>query len=145
MSRHGSHTTSRPSATCSARTSSTDTTQDDALKGRAAVVKDWVENKDEAGQYDAKYQPAAIDGDTYVATGWSRYFENGELHDEYFNVYFIKFDADGRATEFTEYWIQNQSAGGYLSMNAAAWLPRRNATCGIKPGDNPGLCSDDRI
>lgn len=83
--------------------------QDDAIKGRDAVVKDWTDNKDDAGTYDAKYEPAAIDGETYVARGASQYFDDqGKLRDEYMNVYFIKFDGEGRATEFIEYWIQNR-------------------------------------
>ena len=82
--------------------------QDEPLKGRDEIVANWVENKDDPGTYDAKYEVAAIDGETHVANGWSRYFEEGKLHDEYLNVYFIKFDGNGRATEFTEYWIQNR-------------------------------------
>jgi hypothetical protein len=84
--------------------------QDEGLKGRADVVNSWVENKDDPGTYDAKYQVLAIDGDTHVANGWSRYFTapGGDLRDEYFNVYICRFDADGRCREFTEYWIQNR-------------------------------------
>jgi ketosteroid isomerase-like protein len=84
--------------------------EDDGVKGRAAVVKSWLDNKDEPGTYDAKYEVVAIDGDTHVANGWSRYFTGpgGDKRDEYFNVYICKFDADGRCREFTEYWIQNR-------------------------------------
>ena len=84
--------------------------QDDGLNGRAEVVKSWTEDKDDPGTYDAKYEVLAIDGDTHVANGWSRYFTEpgGELRDEYFNVYICKFDAEGRCREFTEYWIQNR-------------------------------------
>jgi hypothetical protein len=84
--------------------------QDDGLKGREVVVKSWLDDKDDPGTYDAKYEVMAIDGDTHVANGWSRYFTGPgrELRDEYFNVYICKFDADGRCREFTEYWIQNR-------------------------------------
>ncbi len=83
--------------------------QDEPVRGRDAVVRDWTENQDDAGTYDAKYEPAAIDGDTFVAHGHSDYFDDqGKLRDQYWNVYFIKFDDAGRATEFTEYWIQNR-------------------------------------
>jgi ketosteroid isomerase-like protein len=85
---------------------------DDALKvsGRDEVVKSWLDGQDDPETYDAKYEVLAIDGDTHVANGWSRYFTGpgGELRDEYFNVYICKFDADGRCKEFTEYWIQNR-------------------------------------
>jgi hypothetical protein len=83
--------------------------QDDGVRGRDAVVKDWTENKDDPGTYDAKYEPAAIDGDMHVARGASQYFDKeGKLRDEYMNIYLIKFDDEGRASEFTEYWIRNR-------------------------------------
>jgi SnoaL-like domain len=83
--------------------------QDEPLNGRDEIVANWLENKDDPGTYDAKYEPAAIDGDTYVAKGGSRYFDAaGALDNEFLNVYFIKFNDAGEATEFTEYWIQNR-------------------------------------
>jgi ketosteroid isomerase-like protein len=84
--------------------------QDEGLKGRAEVVKSWLDDKDEPGTYDARYQPVAIDGDVHVANGWSRYYTapGGDLRDEYFNVYICKFDDEGRCRAFTEYWIQNR-------------------------------------
>jgi hypothetical protein len=84
--------------------------QDEGLKGREEVVKSWLDNKDDPGTYDAKYEVLAIDGDTHVANGWSRYFDGpgGHLRDEYFNVYVCKFDGAGKCKEFIEYWIQNR-------------------------------------
>ena len=83
---------------------------DAGLHGREEVVKSWLDNKDDPGTYDAKYGVLAIDGDTHVANGWSRYLDGpgGDLRDEYFNVYICKFDAEGKCTEFIEYWIQNR-------------------------------------
>ena len=84
--------------------------QDEGLKGRDAVVQSWLDEKDDPDTYDARYEVLAIDGDTHVANGWSRYFDGpgGNLRDEYFNVYVCKFDANGRCREFIEYWIQNR-------------------------------------
>jgi hypothetical protein len=83
--------------------------QDEPVRGRTAVVNDWTEEKDDPGTYDAKYEPAAIDGDTYVARGHSDYFDDqGNLIDQFLNVYFVKFNDAGEATEFTEYWIQSR-------------------------------------
>ncbi len=85
--------------------------QDEPLNGRKAIVENWLENKDDPGTYDAKYAPLAIDGDTLVASGWSRYFEpdGTTVSDEYLNVYVCKFNDAGECTEFTEYWIQNRA------------------------------------
>jgi ketosteroid isomerase-like protein len=83
--------------------------QDEPLKGRDAIVADWLENRDDAGTYDAKYEPLAVDGDTCIATGWSRYFNaDGSLKDEYSNIYLCRFDDEGRCREFTEWWIRNR-------------------------------------
>jgi hypothetical protein len=82
--------------------------QDEPLRGRGAIVENWLENRDDAGTYDAQYEVVAIDGDMHVAKGWSRYFENGRMRDEYNNIYLCRFDAEGRCTEFVEYWIQNR-------------------------------------
>ncbi|MEO6351384.1 MAG: nuclear transport factor 2 family protein [Candidatus Limnocylindrales bacterium] len=81
---------------------------DEPVRGRDAIVANWLESKDDPGTYDAKYEVVAVDGDMHVAKGWSRYFENGQMSDEFWNVYLCRFDADGRCTEFTEYWIQNR-------------------------------------
>jgi ketosteroid isomerase-like protein len=81
---------------------------DEPLHGRAAVVSNWLENKDAAGTYDASYRVLAIDGETYVANGHSDYFDGpgGPLRDQYFNVYICRFNDRGECTSFTEYWIQ---------------------------------------
>ncbi|HUP83347.1 MAG TPA: nuclear transport factor 2 family protein [Candidatus Limnocylindria bacterium] len=81
----------------------------DPVIGRDAVVRDWLENKDGAGTYDAEYKVLAIDGDTYVADGHSDYFDGagGTLRDQYFNVYVCRFNAAGECAKFTEYWMQN--------------------------------------
>jgi ketosteroid isomerase-like protein len=83
---------------------------DEPLKGRAAVVSNWLESKDDAGTYDAKYEVVAIDGDTYVAKGQSDYFDGpgGPLRDQFFNVYICGFNERDECTSFTEYWIQNR-------------------------------------
>jgi ketosteroid isomerase-like protein len=84
---------------------------DEPLQGRAAVVANWLENKDDPGTYDAKYEPVAIDPDgTHVASGHSDYFDGagGPLRDQYFNVYICRFNDRGECTSFTEYWIQNR-------------------------------------
>jgi hypothetical protein len=83
--------------------------QDEPLLGRAGIVANWLENRDDPGTYDAKYEPLAIDGDIHVANGWSRYFDaTGTLRDEYHNVYVCRFNDAGECTYFTEYWIQNR-------------------------------------
>ena len=50
----------------------------------------------------------AVDGDTVVATGRSTYRDapGGPVVQVYENCFVIRFDADGRCREFTEYFIE---------------------------------------
>ncbi len=85
--------------------------EDDPIQGRAAIVEDWLRDRDEPDTYDARYEPLAIDASNgnHVASGWSRYYTSGgDLRDEYWNVFLVRFDDAGRATDFTEWWIQDR-------------------------------------
>jgi hypothetical protein len=93
--------------------------EDEPVVGRETIVNEWLENRDPTGRYDAHYEPLAIDGDNHVAQGWSRYFSaEGELEDEYWNVYLCLFDDEGRCTEFTEWWIQDREFARKSQQNA---------------------------
>lgn len=83
--------------------------QDEPVAGREAIVSSWLEDRDEPGTYDARYEPLAIDGDVHVARGVSDYLdERGELRDQYCNVFVCRFDGSGQCMDFTEYWIRNR-------------------------------------
>jgi hypothetical protein len=83
--------------------------EDEPVRGRARIVAAWLGSKDDPGTYDAHYEPLAIDGENHVSSGWSRYYtSSGDLRDEYWNVYLVRFDDDGRATDFTEWWAQDR-------------------------------------
>ena len=75
--------------------------------GREAIVGDWLEGRDTAGTYTAHYAPYAVDGDTAVAIGESRYTHpDGSMRTLYHNVYLLKFDTDGRCESFTELFME---------------------------------------
>jgi SnoaL-like domain len=85
-----------------------------AFEGREAVVRSWLgENvaegasgRDAEGTYDASYATVAIDGDVAVATGTSTYFTEpgGAVEKVYYNCFVMRFDADGRCSEYTEWF-----------------------------------------
>jgi ketosteroid isomerase-like protein len=88
---------------------------DDVLNGRAAIVADWIEpegnasTRDEPGTYDAHYEPFAVDEDRAVAVGWSRYWTDATqstLDRIYHNVFLLRFDEDGRCSDFTELFMK---------------------------------------
>jgi hypothetical protein len=76
-------------------------------RGRAEIVKAWLNDKDKPGTYQAEYAPLAIDGNLAIATGRSRYFaKNGTLKREYYNCFVMQFDDDGQCTSFTEWYMK---------------------------------------
>ena len=76
-------------------------------EGIDAVVEAWLgENADEPGTWDARYEPFAIEGVRAVAIGWSRYAATDTEPDRtYHNAFLLQFAADGRCSEFTEFWM----------------------------------------
>jgi hypothetical protein len=72
------------------------------LRGRDAIVADWLAEPDEPGSWEASYRPLLIDGDRAVATGESRYAEGRAFS----NLYVLRFDEEGRCTEFVEWYME---------------------------------------
>jgi len=92
---------------------------DDPVEGRAAVVQAWLgegdaagaSTRDEPGTYDATYAAVAVDGDAAVAVGTSTYYSSpgGPIDRVYDNCFVMRFDADGRCREFTEWYMKQPS------------------------------------
>lgn len=93
---------------------------DEPVVGRQAVVASWLgddasdddaSSRDAPGTYEAEYSPVAVDGDTVVATGTSRYREapGGPVVRIYDNCFVMRFDGEGNCCEFTEYYNRRSS------------------------------------
>lgn len=78
----------------------------EAVVGRGAVVAAWLADRDEPGSWEADYEVLAVDGDTYVAHGRTRYLtdDRSTIDREFANIFVCRFDGDGRCREFTEYY-----------------------------------------
>jgi ketosteroid isomerase-like protein len=93
---------------------------DEPIVGRDGVVESWLgegdhetaSSRDPEGTYDASYEPVALDGDAAVATGSSVYFERpgGSVAKVYDNCFVMRFDAEGRCREFTEWFMKRPDA-----------------------------------
>ena len=89
---------------------------DEPITGREAIVASWLgessangaSTRDAPGTYAAQYEPVAVDGDVVVATGTSTYRErpDGPVVRIYDNCFVMRFDADGKCREFTEYYLR---------------------------------------
>jgi hypothetical protein len=86
---------------------------DAPLRGREAIVADWIKERDEAGTYEGSYRPVLVAGDEAVARGYSRYFNtNGSVRDEFDNLFLLRFDADGRCAEYREWYMRKPRPEG---------------------------------
>ena len=82
---------------------------DEPVVGRDAIVESWLQEDrlDEPGSFEGGYSAFAVDGDRAVAVGESTYFdENGAVDRVYDNVYLLRFDGEGRCSEFTEWFMK---------------------------------------
>jgi hypothetical protein len=80
---------------------------DEPVVGRAAITDSWFEDPDEPGSFDASYECYAADGEAAVAIGTSTYFDaDREVDKVYDNVFVLRFDADGRCSDFTEWYMK---------------------------------------
>jgi ketosteroid isomerase-like protein len=93
--------------------------ENEVVRGRDEIVRDWVEpegnasTRDAPGTYDARYEPYVVDGDRAVAVGTSSYWTDAsrsKLDRIYYNAFLLRFDADGRCVEFTEYFLKGPDA-----------------------------------
>jgi SnoaL-like domain len=85
---------------------------DDAIRGRDAIVSSWLGDRDVAGTWTAQYRTIALDGDVAVATGSSTYLTEpgGPVDRVYDNCFVMRFDAEGRCREFTEWFVMRPLA-----------------------------------
>lgn len=83
---------------------------DEAVVGRQAVVAAWLADPDEPGTWEADYEVLAVDGDTYVAHGRTRYLtdDRAAIDREFANVFVCRFDDEGRCREFTEWYMRRR-------------------------------------
>ena len=77
------------------------------LRGREAIVADWIKDRDEPGTYEGSYRPVLVAGDQAVANGYSRYLDgDGGVVKEFDNLILLRFDADGRCVEYREWYMR---------------------------------------
>jgi ketosteroid isomerase-like protein len=75
---------------------------DEPKTGHDEIVAEWLGRKDEPGTWEARLQPMLIHDDTAIVTG-SVDYSDGDL---FSNLWVIRFADDGRAAEFTEWWME---------------------------------------
>jgi hypothetical protein len=77
----------------------------DPWEGRDAIVRGWIDNKDEPGQTEFTYEVLAIQEDLGLVKGWTVYKDPPR---RYANLWEIRLDDDVRCTEFVEWWMRQE-------------------------------------
>lgn len=86
---------------------------DAPVRGREAIVEGWLNpggqsTRDEPGTWEGRYEPYAVEGDRAVAIGKTTYWTDAtrsQVHRRYANAWLLRFDAEGRCSEFVEYYM----------------------------------------
>jgi uncharacterized protein (TIGR02246 family) len=75
-----------------------------AWQGRDEIVRQWLDRKDAPGETEFRWHPLAISPDVAVVQGEAVYRNPPRT---YSNLWVIRLNAEGRCTEFTEWWMQH--------------------------------------
>lgn len=81
-------------------------TGDAVVRGRAAIVANWLEERDEPGSWEAAYRPGLIAGEAATAVGVTRYAD-GTTYD---NLWELRFDGE-RCADFVEWYMRRPAPG----------------------------------
>lgn len=74
-------------------------------RGREAIVREWLARRDEPGEYAFRYEVVGTGTDSGIVRGWTMYRKPAR---EFSNMWLIRLNAEGRCTEFTEWWVQKK-------------------------------------
>ena len=82
-------------------------------QGREAIVDKWIEAGDSHVAWEFESQVLAVDGEVGVVRGLTSYAaHDGEPEAVYSNIWVIRLAADGRATEFSDWWVERPRPAG---------------------------------
>ena len=71
-------------------------------RGREAIVRGWLENRDEPGETTFTWQPVSITDEIAVITGTTTYPDR-----VFSNLWLIRLAPDGACREFSEWWMEH--------------------------------------
>ena len=78
--------------------------------GIEAIVAGWLESADQPGDTDFEWKLLAVDGEVAIAECVTTYVTDTPPM-TYDNLFVIRLAPDGRATEFTDWWIKRRPDG----------------------------------
>ena len=76
-------------------------------RGRDEIVEKWIELGDSGTAWQFESEIIAVEGDTGVVRGLTTYAAHDDEPEEvYSNIWVVKLAPDGRATSYTEWWVE---------------------------------------
>jgi uncharacterized protein (TIGR02246 family) len=72
------------------------------LRGRDAIVANWLGDRDEPGSWEARYEASLVSGDRAIARGETRYAAGRTFS----NLFELAFDDAGRCASFVEWYME---------------------------------------
>ena len=79
----------------------------DPWTGIDAIIEGWLEAADEPGETTFDWKPLVTDDDLAIIEATTHYAAGDEADAAvYSNLWVIRFADDGRATVFTEWWME---------------------------------------
>jgi uncharacterized protein (TIGR02246 family) len=76
-------------------------------QGRNEIVQQWIERGDSGASWDFRSEIVAVEGDAAVIEGWTTYHATAsDAETAFANVWVVRFAPDGRAREFSEWWVE---------------------------------------
>jgi hypothetical protein len=73
------------------------------LRGREAIVADWLADPDDPGTWEAEYRSMLSEGGRAVAVGRTTYADGRT----YENLFLIDLTGDGRCSGFVEWYMKH--------------------------------------
>ena len=73
-------------------------------QGRDAIRDGWLSQRDEPGDAEFRFEILAVCDDLAFVRGWTDYAQPPR---SYSNLWVIRLAEDGRASEFTEWWMKH--------------------------------------
>jgi ketosteroid isomerase-like protein len=78
--------------------------------GRGKIVAEWIARGDSGTEWSFEHKIVAECEDAGVVRGVTRYGPEapGEMGKTYHNLWLVRLDPEGRAREFTEWWMKER-------------------------------------
>lgn len=77
----------------------------DGWHGRDAIIRGWLDRKDDPGDWSFEYEILCGSDELGVVRGMTRY---PGVRRDYSNIWLVRFVPGGRCREFTEWWVERE-------------------------------------